>query len=129
MIMTEKTIEQKRAAWQCYAWLEAHPKHHNQAYWAYAASGGNALTLARLESECGTTACFAGAFQLLQGHRVQNWTGRVLDRGRRIGAAGWTQQDLGLTDEEAEWLFLGTADLEDVQKALTEIFGPREAVL
>lgn len=106
---------------QTLAYIEAHPEEWNQAHW-----------------HCGTAACFAGRAALLAGGNwvndksscvvvapddppsdvfmVRGGEGHVLveDRAKRV---------LGLTEEQADRLFAGGNNLDDLRSRVAELIG------
>lgn len=119
-----KTDEQTRRAYRVLDFIEAHPKKHDQTMWVNV-TGRDVLPEA--VDDCGTTGCVAGWTVLLEGltiyhydrvHNSSEWAG--------LGLVPRVAADLlGLDDEEMHDLFYDAADLPEVRKAVTEIFGPR----
>lgn len=90
------------------AWIEEHPEEHDQAsYFARTA--------------CGTTACLAGVVVMLDGW-VPEWAGRHWEtpRARKGDRVMWVrdvaQGLLGLSEDQADALFLGAGTLATVKE-------------
>lgn len=106
--------------------IKANPEHLNMSNWAISSRRG-VITLATV-TECGTTACFAGWTVLVAGEaidmdwlRLVDWSGALSQRGGSISDRA--RDLLGLSDEDAHDLFLGTDDA-DLEPRIREIFGP-----
>ncbi len=99
----------------------AHPAHLNMRGWASGLVGLPELTS---ESECGTTACYAGWIVAVAGYKVDR-DGCVVDTdGYYINPVGFLAMDLlGIDAFTAEDLFF--VDEVDLPRVVERIFGPR----
>lgn len=117
--------------------IKLKPAEHDQAQWVTTAEN----------STCGTTMCFAGHAAVLSGaaeipdpkkHLIDNWyvgnDGKYLnyfDRQYMSSAdatpvAKVAQRELGLTDEQADYLFGPDLDVEDLDDAVDDLLNDRE---
>lgn len=70
---------------------------------------------------CGTRACFAGWTVLLRGATMTKGGDFVDDNYEEVWAGPAAQELLGLTNAEADALFQGTNDLEDIDEVIAKI--------
>lgn len=109
--------------------IDAHPKQWDQGTWLY--EKGN----------CGTVACFAGWASTLAGYEPElghwmtfhNETTRsalamTSPSGDRMDVREAARIELGISGEQADYLFAGGNTREDLGEYVAEIFGPRPAV-
>lgn len=89
------------------AYIEAHPEEHSQGSWFYRGS-------------CGTTACLAGTVALQAGY-VPDWSRDyvsaqfVIKGAERRYTPLVAAEILGLEADDADALFLGANDLEEIK--------------
>lgn len=123
-----KTAEQRARAYELVSFLREHPEMHDQDFWLCTGPqwNGEPMTTTRVFEQCGTTACAAGWTVLLAGGKALDGTWAELD-GKRARIQTHARILLGLTNEEADWLFIKAEALGDVLVVIDEIFGPRPA--
>jgi hypothetical protein len=106
--------------------IEAHPEEHDQGTWG-------------LETQCGTTMCFAGQAVVLDG-LSPIWTNLiqgpaderqmisvVMKDGTLHSVYDGAQRILGLSNGEAEALFMDCMTLEDVRVLVAELLAEEGA--
>jgi hypothetical protein len=127
--MGAKTEEQTARAVELWAFLTEHPDSHDQAWWILRfgvrdsqLDADEPLTAARALAECGTTACAAGWTALLAGGTFYGKFGYMPD-GSEGSAYELGKNLLGLDTLEADQLFYKSLTLDDVGKAIENIFG------
>lgn len=120
--MTDVTFDADRTpdavrAYEVLDAIRANPNLHSQANWAQ-------------RTDCGTVMCFAGWTAHLNGDKLiigsamgYGYACRAADTGEVVSVELRAAQLLGLSREEAERLFLFTAD-GSVPDAVAEVFGP-----
>lgn len=96
--------------------IEAHPEEHDQDHWG-------------LKTACGTVMCFAGHAAVLDG-ATPIWNQGPSDRhpemeavirnGSAMRVEQYAGMALGLTDKEADELFWGADDIDDVRKVVAK---------
>lgn len=107
---------------ETFAYIEAHPEEHNQDHW--------------VDDEdpdfCGTTRCFAGTaihlsedYVIRSERNVGGWTNFWCETkaGQRENFSAAGRDLLGLTDEQAEHMFMTCGDLDDLYEAAKEFTG------
>ncbi len=123
--MSEHTPEQIASA---YATLDLALKHSNalnMGTWVSIPDGdGITVNLAKLTAECGTTACYAGWHVARLGYEIDQDGDVETPGGFYQGADYITRQDLGLSEDSANRLFLKTS-ADDLEEAIRDEFGPR----
>lgn len=111
-----------------YATLDLAQKHHgslNMGVWALSVlSDGDPVELAELESECGTTACYAGWHAARLGYKVDSDGYASLADGGFRHVADITRADLGMASDAADGIFVHTSSRE-LPAAIEAEFGPR----
>lgn len=129
-------------AWRVLDYIEAHPERHNQSSWIDATRAGmtdRVVDRNDVEGSCGTTACFAGWTLLLSGatidledHMAYNQVSAAWQ-----GVARFAADLLGISeaaapcgcsdcnDRPATRLFYRAETIEDLRKAVFDVFGPR----
>jgi hypothetical protein len=96
--------------------IEAHPEEHDQDYWG-------------LMTACGTVMCFAGHAAVFDG-ATPIWAQTPSDRYPEMDAVRgvdgpvrveqYAGRALGLTEKEADDLFWGADDIDDVRKIVAK---------
>lgn len=129
-----KTIEPNaELGWQVLDEIKAHPGRLDMALWVCNRDSLFAtwvtLDMLRNDSACGTTACYAGWTVLLAGYKVNEATEEIRDPdgnivGRRVDVLA--AEILGINLVQQSVLFYGPN--EDIEHAVTRVFGPRPAV-
>jgi hypothetical protein len=111
-------------AWRVIDHIDAHPDQHDQGHWVR-------------QTDCGTTACFAGWTTILSGDRpvtelpgyVDGFTDVVTvdpeGRSYDLTVQARARELLGITHQAAHDLFYNAMSLDDLRDAVAEIFGPR----
>lgn len=121
-------------AYKVLDYIKAHPDLHDQGEFLHPSRELDQLfdrcefvpvTTDVVIQHCGTTACFAGWTALLSG-KTLHASGNVREEGGRTidierAAAGL----LRINEYAASDLFYGAKDLDEVDAAVAEIFGPR----
>ena len=104
--------------------IDAHPDEWYQSFWAIR---GDLAVDRGVTSDCGTAYCIAGHAVMITGHGVDwAWAGGGGLESTVLCTDGQTIPDvaraeLGLTRDEAEWLFQENNDRAGVQRAAEAI--------
>lgn len=99
------------------------PELHDQQYWLIARSSTSAAEMSRTAENgdiCNTTACVAGWAAVLSappGVRILG-TDVYLVNGTLVEIEDYAQKQLGLTDEQCEFLFNSSSTREEVLQLL-----------
>lgn len=115
---------------QVVAYITKYPEQHNQDSWFYAETAGDFYVESTLPrgSLCNTTACFAGWTLVLNKvplhFSVTKYSADETSVTVSPSSGSWqieAQEILGLTDREAEKLFLFSGNLEGVLETVDRI--------
>jgi hypothetical protein len=94
--------------------IEAHPEMHAQEIWG-------------ATSSCGTTACFAGWTALLNGYHLDARDNFRRDTdGQVVSPADVAQRILGLSYEQAGYMFWGTRSRSQLRRFIESLRPPPE---
>lgn len=116
--------------------IKVKPEEHNQNNWVNTS----------LYSPCGTTMCFAGHAAVLSGaeipdpkkHHVDDWyvgpNGEYINWSQKqyltpsefTPIGNFAQQKLGLSTEQADYLFGPDIDVEDIEAAVYDLMNDRD---
>ncbi len=125
-------------AWQVLDHIHGHLDHHDQGQFMDVADNelpdynGEGIPLfagdlyfnaGQVVNSCGTTACFAGWTALLTGHALNAYG--IAENGRH--AQSIASKELDIDDEQAELLFFDAQDIQALDEAVIQVFGPRPA--
>jgi hypothetical protein len=130
-----KTDTHTRLAYTVLDYIEDHPERHDQDTWITVGGGLPTITDRNTRTtvenaDCGATCCFAGWAVLLNGDTIASGSLVYNSNGRFVSNIDiYARHLLGLTPDEADELFYGAKDIDDVRRAVAHIYGPRPADL